>query len=121
MFVYPVGSASNPHFVGEKMGKKMIGDRTANGWSNYYDKKKRLGGEHWTDARLGVLLEDRTRGPGFESVQRLVNIEERDPDPKLFEIPEGYSVLNCVPSGRGRSAVRPAQCEPVPRGPLGAK
>ncbi len=114
MFVNPADwiPGQNP------LGKKKIGDRTANGWrEDIPTPNGNLRWEIWTDVRLGMPLEFRTNGPGAESIQRLNNIEERDPDPKLFEIPEGYPILNCAPSRRGRQpALRPAQCGPGPRG-----
>ncbi len=77
MFINPIFS--------ESLGKKTIGNRTAIGGRNYLGgKKSKIVGEIWTDASLGVPLEVRSKGPGVESIQRLINIEERDRDPKLF-------------------------------------
>jgi hypothetical protein len=113
ILISPAGSVSGLQFRGNLLGKKTIGDRTANGWGEDLRGNSRY--EFWTDARLGVPLEHRWKAPGVESVQRLMNIEERDPDPKLFEIPEGYSVLSCPPSKRsGRPAPLPTQCFPRP-------
>lgn len=53
----------------------------------------------WVDPRLGIPIQFRVKTPDSELFQQLSNIEEREPDPGLFNIPEDYSIVHCKPLG----------------------
>jgi len=101
---------SNFRVGGLNLGKQTIFGRTVQGY--------RIGSEallidFWLDSRLGIPIQIRHKSGAFESVQQLENIEERDPDPKLFEIPEGFQVVTCVPAaskGPKQPSKLPASC-----------
>ena len=101
---------SHLRVAGLDLGKQTLFGRTVEGY--------RIGLEaylidFWLDSRLGIPIQIRHKSGAFESVQQLENIEERDPDPTLFEIPEGFSVVTCVPStskGRKQPSKLPAAC-----------
>ncbi len=93
------------HYV-ELKGK--IAGRTAIGWRQ--EPRPPSGSEWWMDAKLGIPLLRRSWSPTYAEVLRVSNIQERDPDPDLFKIPEGYSILNCGE----RRRKRPPECGPDP-------
>ncbi len=79
----------------------------------------RTNADQWWDFRTGILLQVKLKTRTVEIVRQLTNIEERDPDPELFKIPEGYAVTNCAPESSKKSKPElPASCPPgVPTKP----
>lgn len=59
----------------------------------------------WVDPRLGIPMQNRYRTPTNEIFQQLSNIEERDPDPSLFKIPDDYTIIRCKPA-KARGPIR---------------
>ncbi len=59
------------------------------------------------DVEWGVNVLFDSKRPTLELVQQLINAEEKDPDPELFTIPDGYKVITCIPS---KKAPFPADC-----------
>lgn len=59
------------------------------------------------DVEWGVTVLFDSKRPTLELVQQLINAEEKDPDPELFKIPDGYTVITCIPSKKVPS---PADC-----------
>jgi hypothetical protein len=96
------------------LGKGILVGRAVSGWRNvvpFGDGEFQI--DVWTDIRLGIPIQIRQKSRTTEIVQQLNNIEERDPDPKLFEIPEGFSVVSCAPAasrGKKQPSNRPALC-----------
>lgn len=71
----------------------------------------------WWDVEWGVVVQAYSKRPTLEIIQQLVHAEDDDdPDPELFKIPEGYTVITCIPS---KKAPFPADCPEVLHGPLG--
>ena len=85
------------------LGKRTLDGRAVEGWRIVVPfPEGEFDIDFWTDTRLGIPVQIRQKSRTTEIVQQLDNIEERDPDPKLFESPEGFRVLNPSHAGRGR-------------------
>lgn len=96
----PIDSWSRVH---ASLGKGTLMGRAVQGWqvgsrANDFDV--------WTDTRLGIPMEIRMKADAAEIVQQLNNVEEREPDPEVFKIPEGFSVLKCTQT----ASRRPSAC-----------
>lgn len=93
-----------PILSNTSLGKKTLNGRAVEGWRSLvpFPEGEFFDIDFWTDTRLGIPVQIRQKSSTTEIVQQLENIEERDPDPKLFEIPEGFRVLNPSRAGRGR-------------------
>jgi hypothetical protein len=99
--IRPSLSSFDPRFnTRHEVSKGMLNGRAVLQWSS----GDTLHADYWNDIRLGVPIQIRTTLGGTETIQELTNIEEREPNPDLFKIPEGFSVLKCKPTA---SAVRP--------------
>jgi hypothetical protein len=57
--------------------------------------------ETWTSPDLGPLLMKTTDPRSGETTTKLTNISLADPDPALFQVPEGYSVVDEQQNGTG--------------------
>jgi hypothetical protein len=103
-----------PIAIRKSAGKGIVDGRTVLEWSRLPPNKDvDFHFDVWNDIRLGVPIQIRQKTSTTEIVQHLINIEGRDPDPELFKIPEGFSVLKCTPTAsRPRSQVsnRPVSC-----------
>ena len=77
--------------------------------------------EVWTAPDLHVAVVRHTKGAAWERIQQMKNIQERDPDPELFKIPQGYSVVKCAASHDsgldGLVSGNPISCSPVKADP----
>jgi len=61
--------------------------------------------ETWYSPDLQMVVMSKTSDPRFgESVYQLTNITRAEPDPTLFTVPSGYTVMQARPGGRGRPA-----------------
>ena len=62
--------------------------------------------ERWYSKELHVVIYSKHSDPRFgEQTYRLTNINRSEPDPSLFEVPDGYRILN---TPRGTTVYRPS-------------
>jgi hypothetical protein len=100
------------------LGKKVVSGRTVEGQGSlgpFGEDGYEL--DTWLDMSLGIPLQIRLRTGTTEVVQELSNIEERDPDPELFKVPQDLTLFNCAPKtsrGRGQLSSLPARCREGP-------
>jgi len=66
--------------------------------------------ERWLDYQWGVIVQWGWKRPVSDFVLQMINIQERDPDPDLFKIPDGYTVVSCQPASPQHKAKLPAFC-----------
>jgi hypothetical protein len=76
------------------LAKGVLSGRKVTGWVLAAEDPMHY--ECWEDDRLGVAIQIRFRSDTVETTQELENIQEREPDPEVFKIPEGYKVLDCA-------------------------
>ena len=103
-----------PSFVVRpKVRKGMIDGRAVLEWSGSPVESADFHLDTWSDIRLGIPILMLQKIGATETVQQLTNIEEREPDPELFKIPQGFSVLKCKPTAstdRPQPSNRPVSC-----------
>jgi hypothetical protein len=62
--------------------------------------------ERWYSKELHMVIYSKHSDPRFgEQTYRLTNINRSEPDPSLFEVPDGYRILN---TPRGTTVYRPS-------------
>jgi len=49
-------------------------------------------GEIWIADNLGIVMQDTKPQPEGSTVWRVVSIDQSEPDPSVFEVPQGYDV-----------------------------
>jgi hypothetical protein len=84
------------------------------------DREIKVVTERWTSPDLQMLIKSTNSDPRFgETTYQLLNIVEREPDPSLFRIPDGYNVT--APPGRGGGGARSGSptAPPSPQPPGG--
>ncbi len=100
--------------VRNSVGKGMVNGRTVLEWSRLSPgENSDVHFDVWNDIRLGIPIQIRLKFGATETIQQLNNIEERDPDPEIFKIPQGFSVLKCTPTAsrrRPQPSDRPVSC-----------
>jgi hypothetical protein len=82
------------------VGKRVTGTIPAGKVGN--DQPLSVTGDVWVDPQLKLMVEEVEQDPlAGERTLALSNIHGEEPDPKLFEIPAGYTVheMSAMPSG----------------------
>lgn len=88
----PVASTA-PDYKREDLGSKEIEGYSASGTRASGTGRDGLWlWEHWFSSDLRITLLSALEHPRGKSTNRVFNIRLGDPDPSVFEIPEGYSV-----------------------------
>lgn len=102
--VRPGAKSDNPRpqTTSESLGKETIEGITASGrrMTTTYpvgsvgnDREFTTTHEHWTSSELHLEVLSKTVDPRFgEDTHKMVNISTSEPDPALFQVPEGYTV-----------------------------
>jgi hypothetical protein len=74
--------------------------------------------DQWCSDELGVVvLQVFVSGGTHKNETLLQNIERREPDPALFEIPPDYTILERVPEGNRPQLLRPLPTPSAPSHP----
>ena len=89
----PSGAALSAADTREKLGMMVVQGEAADG------RRLTVGGggiDEWTipDLKVTALRVIRLPALGNESTQRLTNLSRSEPDPALFEVPQGYTVVD---------------------------
>jgi hypothetical protein len=89
----PSGAALSAADPREKLGMRVVEGEAADGL-----RLTSRSGEidEWTipDLRVRALRVTRLAGFGHETTERLTNLSRSEPDPALFEVPQGYTVVD---------------------------
>ena len=97
----------NPKVGAPQYRRGKVGDRELIGSPEDSVGKLNLSEERWWDLHWGVLMHHNFKTSSTDYAEQLINVEERDPDPSLFQVPEGYRVITCIPS---KGVKLPAEC-----------
>jgi hypothetical protein len=109
----PLFTSLSSFAVRPKVRKGMIDGGAVFEWSRSEAGSRDFHFDTWNDIRLGIPILLLQKIGATETIQQLTNIEEREPDPELFKIPEGFSAPKCKPTAstdRPQPSNRPVRC-----------
>jgi len=99
-----VSKTADTRTLSEPLGTKMIEGVVAQGvrTTTTYpagamgnDRPVAISYENWRSQELNLTIYSKTTDPSSgETVRALINIRQAEPDPRLFQVPEGYKIAD---------------------------